>query len=584
MYKERINAIQELLKKDKIDGYLLFISDYHGSEYVLPHFKSIAYLTGFTGSAATVLIMQNKAYLWTDGRYFLQAEKQLQESNVTLMKIGEEGVLSVHDFINQNLKSLRVDFKIASSLFIDSLNKDIKLIDDVPSYLKKVWKDRPSLPTNKIYLLPEKVCGKTLEEKVNEVRAFINKNNATMALITSLDDIAYLLNFRGSDILYNPVALSYLTIKNDSITLYINRKKLPAKVLRYFQNYNVNIKGYFDIYEDIKLEKGKVIFDGDKTNYSLYASLENKESIIPFISTTMKSIKNNEEIKNIKKVHIKDGIAMCKFFYYVKNNDMSKESEISLADYLEDLRKKQGAIDLSFDTICGFNEHGAIIHYSATKQTNMQLKKDGVLLVDSGGQYKYGTTDITRTFALNNVSDEFKHDYTLVLKAHIALAAAKYKYGTYDIDLDKLVKKVMNKEHKDFKHGTGHGIGFMLNVHEGPQSIRKTKVHPTIMECGMVTSDEPGYYLEGKYGIRHENEILCVKGKDDMLKFENLTYVPFDLDGLDISMLNKKEINYLNKYHQMVYHKISKYLTDSEREYLAYATRKVEYDTNKLSK
>lgn len=577
MYSERIKQVQNYLINNNIDGYIEFICDDHGSEYVNDHYKGVAFLSAFTGSAATLLITKNASYLWTDGRYFLQASKQLLNSNTTLKKIGIDE--SIIDFINNNLKSVAFDFRVANVSFVKQLVvNNIKVINE-EKLLDSIWTNRPKLPKKEIISLPLNVVSNKASVKCHKELNHIKSKKEYFVLVTALDDIAYLLNARGFDIKCNPVFISFLLLNktNDKevYTLYIDKAKVNNKMLEYFKNENINLKPYNSIYSDIKKINSTIYFDSNKTNYKLYSSMKNGKDVTLWVSNK-KAIKSKVEIIEDKKVHIKDAISMCKFLYYVKTYVNKKNmTELSLMDKLYKLRRKYGSFEPSFTTICGFNENGAIVHYSATNDTNKEIKNDGLLLVDSGGQYYYGTTDITRTIALNNISDEMKYHFTLVLKSHIALANAVFSNDATDAALDNIARKPLWDVNLDFNHGTGHGVGYMLNVHEGPQSIRYNKKNPTVMKKGMITSDEPGLYFENKYGIRHENEILCVRNDKNTLKFEVITYVPFDLDGIDVNLLTNTEKEWLNNYHEMVYNKVNKYLTKRERDFLKKATRKI---------
>lgn len=577
MYSERIKQVQNYLINNNIDGYIEFICDDHGSEYVNDHYKGVAFLSAFTGSAATLLITKSSSYLWTDGRYFLQASMQLLSSNTTLKKIGIDE--SIIDFISNNLKSVAFDFRVANVPFVKQLlANNIKVINE-EKLLDNIWANRPTLPKKKIISLPLNVVSCKASVKCHKELNHIKSKKEYFVLVTALDDIAYLLNARGFDIKCNPVFISFLLLNktNDKeiYTLYVDKAKVNNKMQEYFKNENINLKPYNSIYSDIKKINATIYFDSNKTNYKLYSSMKNGRNVTLWVSNK-KAIKSKVEIIEDKKVHIKDAISMCKFLYYVKTYvNKKKMTELSLMDKLYKLRRKYGSFEPSFTTICGFNENGAIVHYSATNDTNKEIKNDGLLLVDSGGQYYYGTTDITRTIALNNISDEMKYYFTLVLKSHIALANAVFSNDTTDAALDNIARKPLWDVNLDFNHGTGHGVGYMLNVHEGPQSIRYNKNNPTIMKKGMITSDEPGLYFENKYGIRHENELLCVKNDKNTLGFEVITYVPFDLDGIDVNLLTNTEKEWLNNYHEMVYNKVNKYLTKREREFLKKATRKI---------
>ena len=392
-------------------------------------------------------------------------------------------------------------------------------------------------------------------------------------------NLLYLLNARGKDIKYNPVFNSFMFLSKvngvNTYTLYICKSKLSLEAKDKFEKQGIIVKPYNKIYKDVANFKHKIYYSPSKTNYLLYTLMHNKKDV-ELWPTLNKAIKRKMEIKDSKKAHIKDAIAMCKFIYYIKNNvGKVKMSELSVTKHLEKLRRNQGAHDLSFSTICGYKAHGAIIHYSADKNSNVAIENDGFLLVDSGGQYYYGTTDITRTLALNNITDEMKYHFTLALKSHIDLAMAKFDKYTLDSKLDLIARKPLWDVGLDYKHGTGHGVGHILNVHEGPQSIRHNKANPTYMKKGMITSNEPGLYFEGKYGIRHENEMLCIQIDKNTLGFEPITYVPFDVDAIDVSLLSKDERNWLNNYHKLVYNIVSKYLTINEKKYLRKITKEI---------
>ena len=574
MALQEIKQIQKYLKDNNIDAYLAFISDDHGSEYVSDRFKTIAFLANFTGSNGLLLIDKNSSYLWTDGRYFLQASEQLKETNTKLMKMGIDS--PIDSFILENYQSLMFDFTVASGAFVNRV-KSIKLIDD--SFLiDSLWENRPAYSNKKIFLLPSSICPVSAKKKCQKAIKSVKSNKDFAILITDLADIAYMTNARGNDIKCNPTFFAYMLLakhKNkETYNLYINTKKLNKETKQYFKDQNINIKSYDKIYNDVSKLKCMVCFDSRKTNYKLFSLMEIKKDMMLW-PTKAKAIKNKIEIKETKKAHVKDAIAMIKFIYYIKNKvGKTYIDELSASDYLEKLRRKQGSFELSFNTICGYNKHGAIIHYGATKETNIPIKPEGLLLVDSGGQYYYGTTDITRTIVVGPITDDMKYHFTLVLKAHIALASAIYDKTTTDYDLDILTRKVIKDANLDYNHGTGHGIGFVLNVHEGPQSISYNPNRKrVVIKPGMITSDEPGLYFENQYGIRHENEILCVKKDKGLYGFETITYVPFDLQGIDVSLLDEKEKDWLNNYHQMIYQKISPFLTKKEKKFLKESTK-----------
>ena len=578
MYIDRINYVKEYLRKNDIDAYIVFISDDHGSEYISDRYKSVRYLSGFTGSAGTLLITKENSYLWTDGRYFLQASNQLKVSNTILKKIGEDE--SIVEYIKENVNSLVFDFKVANVSFVDALlaNKpSLRLIDN--DLVNVIWKDRKKMSTSKVFALKENAYKYNAFSKCHKTINNIKRKGNYGVLISALDDIAFLCNLRGKDIKYNPVFMSFMFLSKidgkETYTLYINKAKLDENIQELLKENNIEVKPYLSVYKDVKNSNDVIYYNKSKTNYKLY-TLMNKKKDVNLWPTLNKAIKNNIDIKDSINAHILDGVAMCKFIYYVKHNvGKRKLSELSLSNYLAKLRRKQGAYDLSFNTICGYKDHGAIIHYSADENSNYEVYNDGFLLVDSGGQYLYGTTDITRTIVLNNVTDIMKKHFTLVLKAHIDLSMAIFDKNETDASLDKIARKPLWDEGLDYNHGTGHGVGHILNVHEGPQSIRHNKLNPIKMKKGMITSNEPGLYIEGQYGIRHENELLCVKVDDNHLGFKAITFVPFDIDGIDVSLLDENERSYLNNYHKQVYELISPYLNNRERKYLKEITREI---------
>ena len=576
MYITRIKQVQNYLINNNIDGFIFFIGDDHGSEYITSTYKSVSFLSAFTGSNGTLLITKDASYLWTDGRYFLQASNQLKQSNTILKKMGEDE--SIIEFINTNLKTIAFDFKVANTSFVSQIDSSVNLVNE-GTLLDQIWTDRPSLSKSKLIALPDKVTHLNAKAKCYKTLSFTKCKDNFAVLVTALDDIAYLTNCRGKDIKYNPVFMSFMLLtrvnKVDTYTLYVSKTKLTKEVKEKLSSEGITIKSYNQIYSDVKNFKHKIFYNSTKTNYLLYTLMDKKKNV-DLWPTVNKAIKRKVEIKDSIKAHILDATAMCKFIYYIKTNvGKKKMDELSVSEYLAKLRKKQGAYDLSFNTICGYKENGAIIHYSATKESSKEILNDGFLLVDSGGQYHYGTTDITRTLALNNITDEMKYHFTLALKAHISLASVVFDKKTLDSELDLLARKPLWDVGLDYNHGTGHGVGHILNVHEGPQSIRHNKVNPTYMKKGMVTSNEPGLYFENKYGIRHENEMLCAQDKNNMLYFVPLTYVPFDIDAIDVNLLSDFERKWLNNYHQLVYNIVSKYLTIKEKEYLRKITKEI---------
>jgi len=596
---DKISLFQKKMIDNYIDAYIIPTSDYHMSEYVSDFFKSRAYLSGFTGSAGTLVITKDKGYLWTDGRYFIQAATQIEGSPIELMKMGNPGVPTIEEFLvdyfkKDENKTLGFDGKVMPA------NDMIKLLKALPDstnvisnvdLVNLVWNNRPELPYSLIYKLSKFFSGRPYEDKIKAVREKMAEDNIDVHIISSLEDQAWLYNLRGNDVLHTPVFLAFTAITPQSNVLFIDNKKIDLIAQKYLDKNEIQVKDYSEIYDYVKQIKGKrVLIDLNKTNYELYnyISYENNSNVV--INKTnptllMKAIKNPTEIKNIKIAHERDGVAMTKFMYYLKTNfGKTKMTEMSVSDYLEGLREKnKGFVDLSFNTICAFNEHAAMMHYSATPETDADIQGSGFLLVDSGGHYMEGTTDITRTFALGKITDKMKVHFTTVLKSVIALDQAVFMKGCNGQNLDILARGPIWKLGIDYKCGTGHGVGYLLSVHEAPNGFR-WKIVPERNDShelvpGMVTTDEPGIYLENKYGIRTENELLCVEKESNewgtFYGFETITYCPIDLDAIKVSLLNKEEKDWLNNYHQMVYDLISPSLTPDEAEWLKEYTKKI---------
>ena len=597
MIKENLQKIQKKLDFMGVGAYIVPTNDYHASEYVPEYFKERAYLSNFTGSQGTLVITQKDAYLFVDGRYFIQAEKQIKDTGITLMKMGEPGVPTIEELIrkfvkrNQKLGFNAKYISIAQGKKYEELAKSLETsIHDV-DLVKDLWKNRPPLPKEKVWILDKKYAGETLTNKLKRIRKEMENKNTKHFLLTVLDDIAWTLNLRGNDIPCNPVFLSYLLINENDATLFIDQDKIDDKVREYLAINNVNIKDYDLIYEDLKNIRDNILLDENKVNFSLYNSLKKmsnyKEHIINEENPTllMKAIKNDVEVANLKLAHIKDGVALTKFMYWLKTNiGKIPMSELSVQEYLYELRKEQpNYIEPSFNTICAYKDHAAMMHYSATKESDVELKKENMLLVDSGGQYYEGTTDVTRTFVLGPISKEEKHHFTLSLQSNLNLAAAIFLEGCKGINLDILARGPIWDELIDYKCGTGHGVSYLMNVHEGPNGFRWRIVpernDSATLVPNMITTDEPGIYLEGKYGIRHETELLCVdKGTTEFghfLGFECITLCPFDLDGINADELSPKQKDILNKYHQEVYEKLSPYMNKEEREFLKEYTRAI---------
>jgi Xaa-Pro aminopeptidase len=577
------------MKEKNIDAYVVCTDDFHASEYVGEYFKAREYMSGFTGSAGTLVVTKEKAMLWTDGRYFLQAEKELDNRIIELMKMGEEGVPSISEYLKeylQNGNTIGFDGRTVSNNFVEEIYEklgdtkiNIKCDEDLVGV---IWNDRPDLAKEKAWLLEEKYTGLNRICKLKNVRNYMEDNNIDTFILTTLDDIAWLLNLRGNDVKYNPVFLSYMIINIDDATLYVNEEILDDNIKELLLKDGILISSYNDVYKKIAtIEKGKkVLLDYNRVNYMICKSIPSGVEIVNKTNPTvnMKAVKNAVEVSNIKKAHIKDGVAVTKFMYWLKNNiGKINMTEISVADKLEELRREQeGYIAPSFEPIMAYGVHGAVIHYSATEKTNSTIKSKGFLLSDTGGHYYEGTTDITRTFVMGELSDEERKAYTLVLRGHLNLAAAKFIYGTRGANLDILARQPLWECCMDYKHGTGHGVGYLLNVHEGPNSFRwrigDKKTDSAILEDGMITSNEPGIYVEDRFGIRLENLILCKKSEKNIygqfMEFENLTLVPFEKEAIDVKYMSDVEIELLNKYHQKVYITISQYLSKEEKEWL----------------
>lgn len=596
MIKQRIEKIRDLMKEKTIYAYIVPSSDYHQSEYVGDYFKAREFMSGFTGSAGTLIISMDEAGLWTDGRYFIQAENELKDSGIKLFKMGEEGVPTIEEYLLEKLPknstlgfdgrvmSVKEGQSLASKLSFKGINIEYKydLVNDI-------WKERCSLPTEKAFLLDIEYSGESFSDKLSRIRTVMKEKKATIHILASLDDIAWLFNIRGRDIKSNPVVLSYAIIGIDSVYLFIDKNKISEDIRTELSKENVQIKGYEEVYEFIKNidENEVVLIDTSKVNYAIYNNIPSNvrkiEERNP--STLFKSIKNKIELKNIRNSHIKDGVAFTKFMYWLKNNIGKMEiTEISATQKLEDFRREQEKfIEPSFSTIAAYKEHAAMMHYSATEESNYKLEPRDLFLVDSGGQYFDGTTDITRTIALGPIPKHVRRDFTNVVRGMIRLSKAKFLYGCRGYNLDILARGPLWEEGIDYKCGTGHGIGFVLNVHEGPNGFR-WKVREgiddnCILEEGMVTTNEPGVYVENSHGIRIENEIVVRKSDKNeygqFMDFEVITFAPIDLDAIDESLILEDERIYLNNYHKQVYDKISPYLNEEEKHWLKTYTREI---------
>ncbi len=592
---ERLEALRKLMAERHMDAYLIPTSDYHESEYVGEYFKCRKFITGFTGSAGTAIVTADDAGLWTDGRYFVQAAKQLEGSGFRLQKMGQEGVPTVEEYLAENLPqggTLGFDGRVVNS----RMGEDLKaLLEDKEvsfaceeDLIGLIWDDRPGLPANPVWILEERYAGKPAAEKIRELREAMKEARATVHVLTTLDDIVWLLNIRGDDVPNNPVVLYYVVVTEEELYLFINEKTLDGQVRTYLEDLKVTVKPYDEIYDFVRtFRRERVLLESSRINFAVRNNLDPSNRIIDRMNPTVmaKAVKNPVEIDNERKAHIKDGVAMTRFMYWLKKNiGHVPMTEISVSDHLEELRRQQeGFLQPSFNTISAYGENAAMCHYSATAESNKTLEARGLYLVDSGGQYYEGTTDITRTMALGPVTDEEREHFTLVAMSMLRLGHARFLYGCRGLSLDYIARQPLWERGLNYDHGTGHGVGYLLNVHERPNGIRyKTvpeRMDSCVIEEGMICSDEPGIYIEGSHGIRTENLIVCRKAEKNaygqFMEFEYLTFVPIDLDALDLSLMEKKDIEYLNEYHRQVYEKISPYLPEEERQWLKEATREM---------
>lgn len=583
------------MKEKKIDAYLVPTDDFHGSEYVGDYFKCRKYITGFTGSAGTAIITQDMAGLWTDGRYFIQAADQLRDTTIELFKSGEPGVPTVHQFLNDKLEEgmcLGFDGRTVSAREAEELQELLQekhitfsVNDDL---IGEIWEDRPVLSCEPVMELDIRWTGKSRADKIAEIREQMKAKEADTFILTSLDDIAWLLNIRGNDIHCCPVVLSYLVMMENELRLYANAAAFSEEIRSNLEADGVKIYPYDDVYsyvQTISSDK-KVLLSRANVNSRLVSNIPSEVTILdePNLTLLPKAVKNKTEMENERIAHIKDGVAVTKFIHWLKKNvTRTTITELSTAEKLYQFRSEQEHfLGESFDPIIAYGTHAAIVHYSATEATDIPLEARGMVLADTGGHYLEGTTDITRTIVLGPVTAKEKKFFTAVLRGNLNLAAAKFKYGCTGLNLDYLARGPLWELGEDYNHGTGHGVGYLLNVHEGPNSFRWKNLpgNPApVLEEGMITSDEPGYYLENEFGIRHENLVLCKKAEKtsfgQFMCFEPLTMVPFDLEGINPEEMTERERKLLNDYHQKVYTTISPYLDEEEKEWLKQATREI---------
>ena len=588
---EKLSSIRTLMKEQGIDAYIIPSSDPHISEYLPEHYKCISWTSGFTGSAGTLVITLDFAGLWTDSRYFVQAVDQLEGSGFELVKLKVQHAAEYVNWISEkfnngatvafdgNLASLAVAHAIKSTL--EPLNFTINGHVDL---LAPIWKGRPELPKTIAYTLPISTTGQSTQSKLDAIRSELKHKRATAHLISSLDDLAWVLNIRGTDVPCNPVTLGFLFIATDKTVLFIDPSKLESKTVEELNGFGVEIQNYTDVRKTLKslTASDRILIDPKRTCFAIYDSIPNEVEILEAMnpSTLLKAVKNDVELQHERQAMINDGVAMTKFFKWIEENVASGTlSEMSIADHLQGLRAEQpGFKDISFDTIAGYKDHGALPHYKAEEKSNYTLKPEGLLLVDSGGQYETGTTDITRVITLGNPTAEEKEDYTIVLKGTIEGSMAIYTKGTRGYQIDAITRRPIWATLRNFGHGTGHGVGFFLNVHEGPHVINPSNVD-IALETGMISSIEPGLYREGKYGIRIENLVvskdLSSNQFGDFMEFETLTICYIATDLVEKSLLEKTHIDWLNKYNQWVYESLAPKLSAEEATWLKEKTKAI---------
>lgn len=588
----RLARLRELMKREHLSAFIFPSTDAHQSEYVADHWRGREWISGFNGSAGTAVVTMKSAALWTDSRYFLAAEEQLEGTEYQLMRLKMEGTPTIAEWLGKELQDVQspevgLDGMVNSYNYVKDLSYSLRKLGGITlrtnlDPLEQIWENRPSLPANPVEIQPLEYAGETLASKVVRIRKSLRELHADGMLVSALDDIAWTLNLRGTDVHCNPVFVSYLLIESDKVSLFVDDNKLSPEVKQYLQDNQVSLYKYNKVEKCLEsYSEYNILLDGDETSYYLWKTVKCQEIVaaaspIP----AMKAVKNEAEIEGYRSAMLKDGVAMVKFLKWLKPAvEAGGQTEISIDEKLTSLRAEQKLFrDISFDTIAGYAQHGAIVHYEATPETDVVLKPEGLILIDSGAQYQDGTTDITRTIALGAVSEEMKHIYTLVLKAHIQLELVKFPDGASGTQLDAVGRECMWREGYNFLHGTGHGVGSYLCVHEGPHQIRMEWM-PTPLRAGMTLTDEPGLYLAGKFGVRIENTVLISDymstefGK--FLQIEPLTLCPIDTTPIDVDMLLPEEIDWLNAYHHSVYEKLSPFLDEEEKIWLENATKPI---------
>lgn len=590
--KERLTRLKKEMKENGIDCYLIPTSDFHNSEYVDEYFKVREYFSDFTGSNGTLVVREEETGLWTDGRYFIQAENELSGTGITLFRMQEEGVPTIEGYLEKEMKSgqtIGFDGRVVDCKFGQKLEKALKEKGVSISYEKDLagglWTDRPDLPHNKVTVLPEEICGQTCAEKLSRVREKMKEKKADCFVLSKLDDLMWLLNIRGKDVNCNPVALSYGFITMEEVYFFVQKEAVTENFKEYASKYQIRLKDYFEITEFLKSfsYSGTVLFDSGNLNYALYKTIDEKAECVDEKNPTelLKAVKNPVELKNMREVFLTDNVVVTKFIYWLKQNvGKVPLNEYTAAMKLDDMRREaEGFLDLSFETISGYKENAAMMHYEATKENNKEIAPEGMLLVDSGGQYMGGTTDITRTIVLGKISEEEKKHFSAVAAGMIRLTNAKFLYGCTGRNVDILAREPMWEMNIDYKCGTGHGVGYILNVHEGPQGIRFKYTEgqtEAVLEEGMDVTNEPGIYREGSHGIRTENVMLVRKGEKNgdgqFMYFETLTFVPIDREALDKKYLTETDVRRIDEYHEEVYRRISPHLTKEEAEWLREVT------------
>lgn len=580
------------MKREHLSAFIFPSTDAHQSEYVADHWRGREWISGFNGSAGTAVVTMKSAALWTDSRYFLAAEEQLEDTEYQLMRLKMEGTPTIAEWLGKELQDVQspevgLDGMVNSYNYVKDLSYSLRKLGGITlrtnlDPLEQIWENRPSLPANPVEIQPLEYAGETLASKVVRIRKSLRELHADGMLVSALDDIAWTLNLRGTDVHCNPVFVSYLLIESDKVSLFVDDNKLSPEVKLYLQDNQVSLYNYNKVEKCLEsYSEYNILLDGDETSYYLWKTVKCQEIVaaaspIP----AMKAVKNEAEIEGYRSAMLKDGVAMVKFLKWLKPAvEAGGQTEISIDEKLTSLRAEQKLFrDISFDTIAGYAQHGAIVHYEATPETDVVLKPEGLILIDSGAQYQDGTTDITRTIALGPVSEEMKHIYTLVLKAHIQLELVKFPDGASGTQLDAVGRECMWREGYNFLHGTGHAVGSYLCVHEGPHQIRMEWM-PTPLRAGMTLTDEPGLYLAGKFGVRIENTVLISDymstefGK--FLQIEPLTLCPIDTTPIDVDMLLPEEIDWLNAYHHSVYEKLSPFLDEEEKIWLENATKPI---------